>query len=153
MDDINRILVVSRATTSCRQAIHYGISLSKQYHAKLYVMHVVHDPFSVEGWNLPLPSLEEDYKKLLEKARKDIDHLIKSEQTEGLEITELIHEGKPTDEIIKTVKDEDIDLVVISAHSEGRFEHYLFGRTIEALTRKMPCSIFLVQDVHCVASD
>jgi len=30
------------------------------------------------------------------------------------------------------------------AHEEGRLEHYLFGRAIEELTRKMPCSIFLV---------
>jgi nucleotide-binding universal stress UspA family protein len=48
------------------------------------------------------------------------------------------------DEILKVVKNEKIDLIIMLAHEEGRLEHYLFGRAIEELTRKMPCSIFLV---------
>ena len=144
MDDIKRILVVSRSTKHCRKAVHYGISLAKKYNSKLYVLHVIHDPFSVEGWNLPIPSLKQEYEKLVEKARADIDRIIKSERADGLEITEWIRDGKPVDEIVATVKKDKIDLVIMSAHEEGRLEHYLFGRTVEELTRKMPCSIFLI---------
>jgi universal stress protein A len=144
MDDIKRILVVSRSTKHCRKAVHYGISLAKQHNAKLYVMHVIHDPFSLEGWNLPIPSLEQEYKKLVKTTREEIDRIIKSERADGLEVTEWIREGKPTDEIIAAVKEEKIDLVILSAHEEGRLEHFLFGRTVEELTRKMPCSILLV---------
>jgi len=144
MDDIKRILVVSRSTKHCRKAVHYGISLAKQYNAKLYVMHVIHDPFSLEGWNLPIPSLEQEYKKLVKTTREEIDRIIKSERADGLEVTEQIREGKPTDEIIEAVKEEKIDLIILSAHEEGRLEHLMFGRTVEELTRKMPCSIFLV---------
>jgi nucleotide-binding universal stress UspA family protein len=144
MDDVKRILVVSRSTKHCRKAVHYGISLSKQYHASLYVVHVIHDPFSVDGWNLPIPSLEQEYEKLVQKTREDIDRIIKSEKADGLEITEWVRDGKPVDEIIKVVEDEKIDLIIMSAHEEGRFEHYLFGRAVEELTRKMPCSVLLV---------
>jgi nucleotide-binding universal stress UspA family protein len=144
MDDIKRILVVSRSTKHCRKAVHYGISLAKQYNAKLYVMHVIHDPFSLEGWNLPIPSLEQEYKKLVKTTREEIDRIIKSEKADGLEVTEWIREGKPIDEITAAVREEKIDLVILSAHEEGRFEHFLFGRTVEELTRKMPCSILLV---------
>jgi universal stress protein A len=144
MDDIKRILVVSRSTKHCRKAVHYGISLAKKYNSKLYVLHVIHDPFSVEGWNLPIPSLKQEYEKLVEKARADIDRIIKSERADGLEITEWIRDGKPVDAIIAAVKEDKIDLIIMSAHEEGRLEHYLFGRAVEELTRKMPCSIFLV---------
>jgi len=144
MDDIKRILVVSRSTKNCRKAVHYGISLAKQYNSKLYVLHVIHDPFSIDGWNLPIPSLEQEYKNLVKKVGEDVDRIIKSEQADGLEITEWIRDGKPVDEVIKVVKDEKIDLIIMSAHEEGRLEHYLFGRSVENLTRKMPCSIFLV---------
>jgi len=144
MDDIKRILVVSRSTKHCRKAVHYGISLAKQYNAKLYVMHVIHDPFSLEGWNLPIPSLEQEYKKLVKTTKEEIDRIIKSETADGLEVTEWIREGKPADEIVAAVREEKIDLLILSAHEEGRLEHYLFGRTVEELTRKMPCSILLV---------
>ena len=144
MDDIKRILVVSKSTKNCKKALHYGISLAKQHNSKLYVLHVIHDPFSVDGWNLPLPSLKQEYEKLVKNTREDIARIIKSEQADGLEITEWIRDGKPIEEIIEVVKEEKIDLIIISAHEEGRLEHYLFGRTVEELTRKMPCSIFLV---------
>ena len=144
MHDIKRILVVSRSTRHCRKAVHYGISLAKQHNAKLYVMHVIHDPFSLEGWNLPIPSLNQEFKKLVKKTRDEIDRIIASERADGLEITEWIREGKPADEVTAAVKKDKIDLVIMSAHEEGRLEHYMFGRTVEELTRKMPCSIFLV---------
>ncbi len=144
MDDIKRILVVSKSTKDCKKALHYGISLAKQHNSKLYVLHVIHDPFSVDGWNLPLPSLKQEYENLVKNTREDIARIIKSEQADGLEITEWIRDGKPVEEILEAVKEERIDLIIISAHEEGRLEHYLFGRTVEELTRKMPCSIFLV---------
>jgi len=81
---------------------------------------------------------------LVKKTREDIDRIIKSEQADGLEITEWIRDGKPVDEVLAAVKEEKIDLIIMSAHEEGRLEHFLFGRTVEELTRKMPCSILLV---------
>ena len=143
-NDVQRILVVSRSTKECQKAVHYGVSLAKQFNSKLFVLHVLHDPFSVDGWNLPLPSLKQEYETLVKKARKEIDRIIKSEQAEGLEIVEWIRDGKPAEEVIAAVKKEKIDLVIMAAHEEGRFEHFLFGRTVEELTRKMPCSILLV---------
>jgi nucleotide-binding universal stress UspA family protein len=153
MDDIKRILVVSKSTKNCKEAVHYGISLAKQYKAKLYVLHVIHDPFSLEGWNLPIPSLKKEYENLVIKAREEIDRIIKSEQADGLEISEWIREGKPEEEVIAAVKEEEIDLVIMSAHEEGRFEHYLFGRTVDELTRRMPCSILLVTKADVTRSD
>jgi len=82
---------------------------------------------------------------LVKKTREEIDRIIKSEQTDGLEITEWIREGRPDKEVIEAVKEEKIDLIIMSAHEEGRLEHYMFGRTVEELTRKMPCSILLVK--------
>ena len=37
MDDVKRILVVSRLTAHCGKAVHYGISLAKKYAASLAV--------------------------------------------------------------------------------------------------------------------
>jgi len=146
MEDVNRILVVSRMTTYCRKAVHYGISLSKRYNASLYIMHVVHNPFGLEGWNLPpLPSLVTDYSILLNKSKDDIDAAINAERAQGMGIKELIREGEPTEVILSVVKEENIDLIIMLSHEEGRMEHFLFGRSNEEIIRKMPCSIFLVK--------
>jgi len=60
-------------------------------------------------------------------------------------IKELIREGEPTEVILSVVKEENIDLIIMLSHEEGRMEHFLFGRSNEEIIRKMPCSIFLVK--------
>jgi nucleotide-binding universal stress UspA family protein len=145
MEDINRILIVSRMTKYCRDAVHYGISLARKYGAELSIIHVIHNPFGLEGWNLPTVSLEEEYKSIIQEAKADLDRIIAKEKAKGLPIRELIREGDPTGEIIKTVKEEKIDLLIMLAHEESRLEHFLFGRSNEELVRRIPCSILLVK--------
>jgi nucleotide-binding universal stress UspA family protein len=145
MEDIKRILVVSRSTKDCRKAVHYGVSLSQKYGAALYVMHVIHDPLIFGGWNLPIPSLEEEYRTMLKEAKAELDAIIKKEKSKGVAVKELIKEGKPAEVILNAVKEENIDLVIMLAHEEGRLEHFLFGRSNEEIVRAMPCSILLVK--------
>ena len=76
MEDVKRILVVSRDTQYDRKAVHYGFSLARQYGAQLYVMHAVHNSFSLQGWNLPIPSLVKEYKRLLRETRKELAAMI-----------------------------------------------------------------------------
>ena len=60
-------------------------------------------------------------------------------------IKAVIKEGNPPEEILKMVKEENIDLLIMLAHEEGHIEHFLFGRDNEELLRKMPCPILLVK--------
>ena len=144
MEDIKRILVVSRITKYCQKAIHYGISLSKKYGAKLSVLHTI-DTFWLRGWNVPMISVEEEYKKGLKRTKEELDNIITMEKKKGMVIKELMKEGDPTEEILKVIKEENIDLVILLAHEESRFEHFLFGRSNEEIIRKIPCSILLVK--------
>lgn len=145
MEDIKRILVVSRMTTYCQEAVHCGVSLARKFNAELSIIHVIHNPFGLEGWNLPIVSLEKEYQELMKKAKEDLDRILKNERSEGLEVTELIRKGNPTEEIVKAVKELDIDLLIMLAHEEWRLEHFLFGRSNEDIIRKMPCSVLLVK--------
>jgi nucleotide-binding universal stress UspA family protein len=133
MEDIKRILVVSRSTIDCRKAVHYGVSLSRKYGAELYVMHVVHDPSIFGEWNLPFPSIEEEYRNMLKKAKAELNEIIKKEKDNGVTIKELIKEGK------------NIDLIIMITHEEGQLEHFIFGRSNKEIVRAMPCSILLVK--------
>ena len=146
MDEINRILVVSRMTGESKKAIHLGISMAKKFNAELFVIHLMHDPLIFGAWNLPKPSLEEDYKKILKDTKKELDVIIDSEKKKGMDIKEIIKQGDPTEVILSTVRQEKIDLIIMLAHEEGRLEHFLFGRANEAIVRKLPCSVLLLKD-------
>lgn len=146
MENINKILIVSRSTKNCRKAVHLGISLARFYKAKVHVLHVVHDPLHLEDWNLIVPSIHEEYLNMIETYKKELHRIIEEEKgQEDIDITEEVHDGPPVDEIMHVIQSEGIDLLVMLAHEEGRLEHFLFGRTNEAILRKMPCSILLVK--------
>ena len=147
MEDIKRILVACRMPEPCQSAVHYGVTLARTTGADLVVLHVLYDPFIRGDWNLPmqLGVIEEEYKKIMQKAKEGLDATITTEKKKGVSVRELVREGKPAEEILKVIKEEKIDLLVILTHKETRLEHLLFGRTNDELVRKMPCSILMLK--------
>ncbi|MGB7631517.1 MAG: universal stress protein [Candidatus Deferrimicrobium sp.] len=145
MNDIRRIMVVATDIKHSRETVRYGVSLARKYDAELVVLHVEHDPFGEDGWNLPFLSVEDEYKALLKEAKKNLTNVVLAESTGGLPVKELIREGEPIGVIRKVVEEEKIDLLLLAAHEESRLEHLLFGRINDAVIRSLPCSILLVK--------
>ncbi|NOY13790.1 MAG: universal stress protein [Deltaproteobacteria bacterium] len=148
MEDIRRILVISRMTPYCREAIHSGVSLARKFGAELQVLHLVSNPFDMKAINAPgiFPKEEyTNYENIQRGVKEELDKIIKQEIKDGFPIKELISDRDPIKEIVRVVKEEKIDLLVMLAHEEGRLEHALFGGDKEAITRKMPCSVLLVK--------
>lgn len=152
MRKIKRILSLCGVTTCCQEIVDYGISLARIYNADLYFIHIIHNPFGLEGWNLPMFSLAEDYYNLLEETKANLERIVATERKNGLNIKGLIREGHPTEEILKAIKEENIDLLIMHAHEESRMErlesrleNFLFGASTEEIIKKMPCSILLAR--------
>lgn len=140
-----RILVVSRMIQTCRPAIQRGISLARCYGAELYIIHSIFNPFNLKGWSMGTMALGEEYEQLLAETRRQLSELVKAEKAGGVTINELVREGEPTAEILKAVRDENVDLLIMLAHEEGFLENLIFNRSNDELVRKMPCSILLVK--------
>jgi nucleotide-binding universal stress UspA family protein len=145
METFNAILVVSRSTKHCIKALRTGIALARKFGAKLYVLHVIHDPFNLDGWNLPAPTFTDEYRKMIDDAKKTLDRMIRAEKAEGLIVKEFIREGEPVEEIRSVVESEQIDLIIMLSHQEGRLEHFLFGKTNEKIIRALPATLMLVK--------
>jgi nucleotide-binding universal stress UspA family protein len=148
MENFKNILVISRMIPYSREAIKVGISLARKYDAKLIVLHLVSNPVDLMAVNAIGLFPDEEYKRYnnsLQEAKERLDKVIKQETLDGFPIKELTSDRDPLEEIVKVVKEEKTDLIVVSAHEEGRIEHALFGGENDAIIRKMPCSIMLVK--------
>ena len=145
METFNNILVVSRSTRHCIRVLQTGISLARKYDAKLHVLHIIHDPFSLDGWNLPAPVFEDELKHMIATAREELDRMIQAEKAEGVVIAEWVRNGDPVEEIQRVVETAHVDLILMLAHTEGRLEHFLFGKSNDAIIRRLPATLMLVK--------
>jgi universal stress protein A len=145
MKEYKRILVVNRMIQSSRKAIQVGVSLAQKYETELYVIHSIYNPFGLRGWSVGTMSLENEYENIVQETKRKLSELVESEKSKGMAIKELVREGEPTAEVLKTIEAEKIDLLILLAHKEGRLEDLLFDHSNDELIRKMPCSIMLVK--------
>ena len=152
MAEIRKILAMCGITRCCQEVIDYSIAMARNNNAELFFIHIIHNPFGLEGWNLPMMSLDDDYFNLLNDLKDDLEKIVAEEKKNGLMVRGLIKEGRPTDVILKTIREEKIDLLIMHAHEEtrverleSRLENFLFGASKEEIIRKMPCSILLLK--------
>jgi nucleotide-binding universal stress UspA family protein len=148
MDLFKHILVVSWLTKHCENTIKFGISLSKKYKTELSVVHVM-DTKWLQGWSIPMVSVEEEYKRDMEKRRIELHKIISAEKEKGLKIKEFVKEGNPSDIILQLIKDKNIDLLILRMHEQNPLERMLVGGGNDDIIRAQPCSIFLVNQKTC----
>jgi nucleotide-binding universal stress UspA family protein len=148
MDLFKHILVVSWLTKHCENTIKFGISLSKKYKTELSVVHVM-DTKLLQGWSIPMVSVEQEHKRDMEKRRIELHKIISAEKEKGLNIKEFVKEGNPSDIILQLIKDKNIDLLILRMQEQSPLERMLVGGGNDDVIRAQPCSIFLIKQQTC----
>ena len=145
MQNSIRFLVVSRMTKYCQETVKYGISLARKYGAQLFVLHIFHNPLDFKKWDLPSECTATESPDAFVNAKASLDEILRDTRVGELHIKELIKEGDPVDEILKTIDDEKINFLVLRHPEESKLEHFLFGLINEELLRRKPCPILFVK--------
>ncbi len=145
MEAFNNILVVSRSTKKCIKVLRTGIEFARRFDAKLHLLHIVPDPINLGEWDMQSPSFDREYEKMVAQAREELDALVKAESAQGLVISETVKGGDPITDIEAIAKKENVDLILLRAHKQGRLEHVFFGHTNDAIIRSLPATILLVE--------
>jgi nucleotide-binding universal stress UspA family protein len=57
----------------------------------------------------------------------------------------IVAEGHPAEEILKTINEKSIDLLVIGAQGKNAWQRFMIGSTSETLLTQAPCSVLLVR--------
>jgi len=66
-------------------------------------------------------------------------------QTEGVFAETVLLEGNVVDQIVKTARDGNFDLVVIGARGLNRFEEALLGSVSHGVVEKAPCPVIVTK--------
>jgi nucleotide-binding universal stress UspA family protein len=138
---LQRILVPTDFSDSARQALTYGTSFAREYHAELLLLHVVEIVpvgYATDLFPAPMAAV---FQEVSAYARAEIAKLAAMARDRGVSTRELVARGKPSAEIVRAARDEAVDMIVLGTHGKGVLDKALFGSTTERVVRRAPCPV------------
>jgi nucleotide-binding universal stress UspA family protein len=145
---INRILCATDFSRFSQEVVNYGIQLAKEFHATLYICHIVDVPtVSVYGEAVIGPI--EHQNRFMEYARQEIENLVGDE---SIEYQPLITLGIATDEITRLARENIVDLVITATHGRSGLKRFFLGSVTERLMRILPCPLLVLRGMEEGAS-
>lgn len=145
MSRISRILCAVDFDEASRQALAYSLSLARDLHASVTVLHAFEVPvYPVpEDGMVELPvELEEDLKMRLEER---LTEYVTAERSEGDNVEWQVLEGQPDDVVCNFALSLPADLVVVGTHGRTGFAHLLLGSTAERIVRNCRVPVLSVR--------
>ena len=141
---LRKILVPTDFSDCSKKALQYAIPFAKQFGASLTLLNVVQISYPTGELGPMEPPISET--ELAETVQKQLAGLIEQEIAGRVSATALVRIGRPTEEILLTAREQELDLIIISTHGHTGLKHVLLGSTAEHVVRRAPCPVLTVRE-------
>ena len=150
MIEIKRILYPCDFSGCSIQVLPYVRSVAEKYGAEIYLLYVAR--------NLHLSTTARKQHKssstLLEKTLKELAIMMEKFCDKHLldcpNFRQRVAVGDPGEEIVRTVENENIDLVIMGTHGRKRLEHTLFGTVAKYVVMHSLAPVLVVNPYRVV---
>jgi nucleotide-binding universal stress UspA family protein len=146
MINLKRILVPTDFSEGARHALTYGLSFAKEYEAELLLLHVVETlaaPYASDLFPVPMAEV---FEEMSGYAKSELEKLVAEAKGRGVSSRFVVAQGKPSLEIMRVAREENVDMIVLGTHGKGVLDQALFGSTTERVVRKAPCPVLCVRE-------
>lgn len=138
-----RILVAVEELPLAEFVFKRGVSLAKEFGAKIALIHVVNIPTSVGSIDAGiLPEEAMDFSK---SAGQNLLKNLVEQFSDGEEIEEFLPIGSPVDEVVAVAKEFEADLLVVGTHARSGFSKFFLGSVEEQIVNQVPCEVLVVK--------
>ena len=143
MADFKRILLAVDFSEDSEFLITRASELASKYDARLFLIHVVVDLRGHLLERIFMSSLSDDVEEqMIASAKQQLRELA---ERMGVAQTDcLIEVGSPKAGILKSVVENDIDLIIVGSHGVGGTD-ILLGSTAYTILHKSPVDVFVVR--------
>jgi nucleotide-binding universal stress UspA family protein len=149
MKKINKIMVACDLSEYSIEALKYAVDLAEDLKAPIIITNVINekDVNSIRMAAMYSGAISEDefINDKTESRLQRIDKLIEEISPGHPPIKKFFKVGIPFRELIQTVKDEDVDLVVMGPKGRSNLEDILFGSTAEKMFRHCPVPLLSIR--------
>ncbi len=148
----NKILFATTASPTCDNAAKVAFDLELKWDARLYVYHVLgipsrgYSPFITDARTGELETPDPDYVDwVIEEMKNTYDVLLRDTEEVAIEATV----GVPSREILRKARKEDIDLIIMGAHTRQedvgatRYRS-IAGSTMQKVAKSARCPVVII---------
>lgn len=141
----SKILVCTENSPCANKALVRACDLAKNSDAKLFLIYVVDNPTSGLGPGISLIDRGEFVKMFRDHGDKVLKSAVKTAKENGVNAEPIMKEGNVSTEIIKFIKRQRIDLVVIGSRGLSRLPKYVLGSISNKIANYAPCQVLIVK--------
>ncbi|MCP4022143.1 MAG: universal stress protein, partial [Desulfobacteraceae bacterium] len=138
--EIKKILWPTDFSANAKIALPYVKSLTKQYNAQIHVLYVIQD---IDHKSLFGDFGESRIKELMDYSQQSAEKRLSQICDKYMEGCPLfvrhVAVGDPAQEILKLIKEEKMDMVVMASHGEKG--HFPFGSVSEKVMKNSPIPV------------
>jgi nucleotide-binding universal stress UspA family protein len=134
------ILVALDGSADSRTALRHAVSLAQEQNAKLTLLTVVpHQATPVGPGVAPPPETAESHNEIIKQALHEIP--------KNVGVTTRLEHGEIADTLLKAVKGDDYDLLVMGSHGHSRVHRALLGSVSEKVLHKAAVPVLMLRSL------
>jgi len=128
-------------------ALDYAVDLAKALGAKVVVMHAYELP--VYGFpDGALVATVEIATRIMNGAQAGLAALQEKRKDKGVEITSVLRQGVPWDEVHSVAEEVKADMIIIGTHGRGGLARALLGSVAEKIIRTSTRPVLTIRGPH-----
>jgi nucleotide-binding universal stress UspA family protein len=141
-----RVLFCTDFSENSDCAFDYAFGVAKRDGGLLYILHVI--PNIPNQYYAALYSNPENFEKIQAAIREDLEQRYNDQYLRQIKdktkVNIVTKSGREDEEILKFVRKEHIDIIVIGTHGRTGIKHAVFGSVAEKIIRYSPIPVFVI---------
>ena len=130
---LRKILFGVDFSTYSERALLYALSLAEEYKAELTLLHVMED--------FPL---HQDLTTVTSEVVQKLERLLPPSARASSLLKPRLRVGKPYEEIIRSARETDTDLIILGVRGRNALDLAIFGSTSHRVIQNGPCPVLTV---------
>tara|TARA_R100000935_G_scaffold38680_1_gene59926 strand:- start:25340 stop:26161 length:822 start_codon:yes stop_codon:yes gene_type:complete len=143
---MKRILVPTDFSTQADNALKVAALIAEKNTAEIYLEHSLDLPGNLTTGDVTRAKPESIY--FIKLANQKFEKLLKRDYLAKIDIHEAIGHGEIYDDVQLTVKDKDIDLIVMGSHGTSGFKEMFIGSNAEKVVRTSEIPVLVIKNEH-----
>jgi universal stress protein A len=143
-----KILVPTDFSEYSDKALKQALDIAKQYGAKVFLLHVIHEELHqcVVDYCLTQGQFDQLKSQMTEGAQQNLDRQVaKFPRSQEVEVSTDVKLGIPYEAILKEEQEKGIDLIVIASLGRSGIAKYIIGSVARNVLKGAKCPVLLTK--------